>query len=151
MMIEPISWQWQNSIKPQHVCAALAWYENCLTLVNYLLHQVDEHQYNQLQIATHRDLIILIGREELLPWFDGILYAGYDDIEPRLWRPSHKIPQIPLPLLADSLCRHYQQTPLLIWDSPTVVIPFIQAQLVDKILLQTLLNDLGKKPYDKVE
>lgn len=143
MTIEQISWQWINSPKTNRVCAALAWHNTRLTLVNYLLNHVDESQYKQLQIVSHKDVIVLIGTEERLPWFDGIQYAGYDDVEPRLWRPSHKTPNIPLPLLADSLCQHHKHTPLLIWDSPKVLIAFNHAQIVDKILLNVLAMQCG--------
>lgn len=143
MSIQQLRWQWTNSVKTDRVSAALAWYNTRITLINYLLKNVDESQYNQLQIVSHKDVIILIGHEESLPWFDGISYAGYDDIEPRIWRPSYKVPCIPLSLLADSLCQHYQLTPLLIWDNPKVIIPFNHAQLVDKRLLNILAEQCG--------
>lgn len=143
MNVEQISWQWANGSKPQHVCAALAWHNTRLILVNYLLNNVDENQYKQLQIISNSDVIVLIGHQDRLPWFDGIQYAGYDDIEPRLWRPSHKIPNIPLPLLADSLCNYHKHTPILIWDFPKVLIPLDQAQFVDKPLLNALMAKWG--------
>lgn len=139
MTIKPINWQWMDHVKTNRVCAALAWYNTRLALVNYLLNHVNESQYKQLQLVSSQDVIILIGSENQLPWVDGIQYAGYDDEEPRLWRPSHKIPNIPQPLLADSLCQHHQHTPILIWDSPKVLIPLNDAQIVDKILLNALV------------
>jgi len=133
-----VKWQWLNSPKTPNICAALAWDHARSALIYHLLHNVEKNIYKQLQIVLHHDVVVLIGDKEFLPWVDGIQYAGYDDIEPRLWRPTHRVPSVETSLLADSLCYRYEQEPLLIWDSPKVIIPINKAQIVNLFLLNSI-------------
>ncbi|WP_392564369.1 hypothetical protein RHO13_02060 [Orbus wheelerorum] len=139
-----VKWQWLNSKKISNVCAALAFGDIRLVLTNYLLHNVDIDIYKQLKIVLHDEVIVLIGDKELLPWIDGIQYAGYDDIEPRLWRPAHRVPSVDISLLADSLCNRYEQEPLLVWDNPKAIISINKAQIVNLFLLNTIAAQYEK-------
>lgn len=137
-----IKWQWQDSQKIPNICAAVAWYDVRLILLKYLLHHSDMAKEKQLQILSHNDVIIVIGESHLLPWVDGIRYAGYDDIEPRLWLPSHRIPSVPISLLSEALQLRHMQSPLLVWDNPKVILPINQAQIINLPLLNLILDSI---------
>lgn len=137
-----ITWQWQaNHNQSYHICAAVAWHSVRLPLLQYLINEVAHQDYNELQIISHRDVLVLIGKPQALPWINGIEYAGYIDGTPNLWLPSHSVPSVPIPLLADALCQQYKQNSLLVWHSPKVVIPLSKALIVSHNLLTAIIGD----------
>jgi hypothetical protein len=71
----------------------------------------DDATLADLSGIVGRDLIVLLGDAERLPWVDGALYLGQDAAAPNLLLPTTLEPSVPLPLLESALRRQAPELP----------------------------------------
>ncbi len=88
-----------------------------------LLGQRSDQRLRQLAAVATRDLLVILGPEEELPWLDGVRYCAADPLAPDLWLPTHTAPALPLDLLQAALLRRADSRPLLLWHAPEHLLP----------------------------
>ncbi|CAA2110085.1 hypothetical protein [Variovorax paradoxus] len=119
----PIEWRWQPSAEPLPAQAAVAWGTAAHALYARLL-QLEPSRHAGLSAMAGRDLLVVTGEADALPWVDGVAYAGPAADAPGLWLPTVEAPDLPAELVARSLQReHPNRQPLLLWPRPAFVLP----------------------------
>lgn len=118
-----IDWRWRPRGEPLPAGAAVAWGATARALHQRLL-KLEPAQCEGLSATAGRDLLVVVGRADALPWVDGIAYAGPSEAAPGLWLPVLEEPDRPIDLVARALQRrHPQRQPLLLWPQPEAVLP----------------------------
>lgn len=118
-----IDWGWRLRVDPLPAGAAVAWGRTARVLHQRLL-SLEPAQCEGLVATAGRELLVVVGRADALPWVDGIAYAGPSEAAPGLWLPVLEEPDRPIDLLARLLQRrHPQRQPLLLWPRPEAVLP----------------------------
>ncbi|SDW66781.1 hypothetical protein SAMN05518669_10257 [Variovorax sp. YR634] len=121
--VKPLEWRWRPRAEPLPAQAAVAWGAAARGLHERLL-QLPQEQQVGLSAMAARDLLVVTGEADALPWVDGIAYAGPTPEAPGLWLPTVEAPDLPLDLIARSLQReHPKRQPLLLWPRPAFVLP----------------------------
>jgi hypothetical protein len=117
-----IDWNWRVRRDPGQPQAAVAWGEVAARLHARLL-RMSEGQTAQLQATANRDVLIVTGNADDLPWVEGVDYACAVPAAPGLWLPTSWEPDTPLDLMGQALLGRFARAPLLLWHSPRVVVP----------------------------
>jgi hypothetical protein len=117
-----IDWNWRARREPGQPQAAVAWGEVAARLHARLL-RMPEDQTAQLQATANRDVLIVTGNADDLPWVEGVDYACSEPAAPGLWLPTSWEPDAPLDLLGQALLGRFGRAPLLLWHAPGVVVP----------------------------
>lgn len=117
-----IDWDWQVRREPGQPHAAVAWGEVAARLHNRLL-RMPEDQIAQLQATANRDVLIVTGNGNDLPWVEGVDYACSEPAAPGLWLPTSWEPGAPLDLIGQALLSRFARAPLLLWHAPKMVVP----------------------------
>ena len=100
-----ITWQPREfSLLPAAVAARG---EASLRLGRRLL-QLSDESLGQLQGVAGKELIIVQGAAELLPWVDGVQYLGIDSGAPSLLLPTNYQPGLPANLVERALAARSQ-------------------------------------------
>lgn len=119
----PIEWRWRSRVEPLPARAAVAWGVAARALHGRLSQLLPEQQ-SELSAMAAPDLLVVTGEADVLPWVDGIAYAGPTPDAPGLWLPTLEALDLPLDLIARSLQReHPTRQPLLLWPRPALVLP----------------------------
>jgi len=119
----PIEWHWRPRAEPLPARAAVAWGAAARAL-HGRLSQLSPEQQSGLSAMAAPELLMVTGEADVLPWVDGIAYAGPTPDAPGLWLPTLETPDLPLYLIARSLLReHPTRQPLLLWPRPALVLP----------------------------
>jgi hypothetical protein len=119
----PLEWRWRPRAEPLPAQAAVAWGAAAHALHARLL-QLAPEQHAGLSATAGRDLLVVTGEADALPWVDGVAYAGPAAEAHGLWLPTVEAPDLPLDLVARSLQReHPNRQPLLLWPRPEFVLP----------------------------
>lgn len=74
-------------------------------LADRLLREEDASLLAQLRGVADREVIVLLGLEEHLPWVDGVVYLGRDAEAPSLLVPATLAPSVPIALLERAVLR----------------------------------------------
>ena len=132
-----LSWKWCADPSPSEPNAAVAWHDAARTLHARLALLPAERQA-RLQLSASRDVLIVTGATEDLPWAPGVGYAAPCAEAPGLWRPTLLKPDVPADLLARSLRRLHSRQPMLLWPEPAAAIPLdrqlrVSAELLARI------------------
>lgn len=91
-----------------------------------------------LTLAATRDLLVLLGPENRLPWAEGVAYCAPADGVPGLWLPTRQAPDAPAELLHAALRRRSGHAAMLLWPAPAMVLGLDGAQPVQPALLDWL-------------
>lgn len=86
------------------------------------LRRRDANAVRDLLLSATRDLLVLLGPAERLPWIDGVRYCAPAPGVPGLWLPTRTAPDMPAELLHAALQRRTQHAAVLLWDAPGLVL-----------------------------
>lgn len=75
-----------------------------------------------LTLAATRDLLVVLGPAERLPWVDGVAYCAPLPDLPGLWLPTRLAPALPPELLHAGLQRRTGHAAVLLWHAPELAI-----------------------------
>ncbi len=105
------------------------------------LQTIDEQKLRQLSIVATRDLLVLIGANDLLPWLDGVRYCAPDPAARDLWLPTHLMPRLPADLLQTNLASRLNRKPVLLWNDPEHILPLDKPLSLTPALLTWLIQE----------
>lgn len=137
------TWHWQTQEEAPLPAAAVAWQSAAQTLHAHLL-ALPEARQAALRMIASQDVLIVLGKNEDLPWFDGIAYAAPSRNEPELWLPTTRVPSVPQDLLYQALLGRFRVHPLLLWPEPQLVIPLSDPVAVTVQALALLTQRWGR-------
>lgn len=115
-------WGWRPRTVAAAPQAAVGWGDAARRL-HARLATLPAEQAARLQATANRDVLVVSGAAEDLPWVDGVEYAATDERAPGLWLPTSWEPDVPLDLLGQALARAFPRAPLLLWREPRAVVP----------------------------
>ena len=107
-----------------------------------LLRLWEAKQLSTLSVVATRDLIVLLGANDGLPWIDGARYCAPDPDAGNLWTPTHLAPALPTDLVQANLIERADSSPLLLWHAPEQLLPLAGAQALTPSLLHWLTQEL---------
>ncbi|MED5597951.1 bpX5 domain-containing protein [Janthinobacterium sp. P210006] len=107
------------------------------------LHACTASQLLALSVLATRDLIVLLGANDALPWIDGARYCAPDPHAPNLWTPTHLEPALPADLVQTNLVERAGSSPVLLWPAPELLLPLAAAQALTPSLLDWLAGELA--------
>lgn len=107
-----------------------------------LLQQYDAKQLSALSVVATRDLVVLLGTSDVLPWVDGGRYCAPDTDARNLWTPTHMAPELPTDLIQTNLIERVGSSPVLLWHAPEQILPLAGALALTKGVLQWLTEEL---------
>lgn len=117
-----IPWRWRARRDPGQAQAAVAWGVVAARLHTRLL-RMSEDQTSRLHATANREVLIVMGHVDDLPWVEGVEYACAETAAPGLWLPTSWEPDTPLDLMGQALLRRFSRAPLLLWHAPNAVLP----------------------------
>jgi hypothetical protein len=135
-----IEWAWRARREPCPPQAAVAWGEVAARLHARLL-RMTQDQTSRLHATTNRDVLIVAGNADDLPWVEGVDYACTEPAAPGLWLPTSWEPDAPLDLMAQALLDRFARAPLLLWHAPRAVVPLDRSLPVTAGLLQRIQDE----------
>jgi hypothetical protein len=89
----------------------------------------------RLLVSASRDVLVVSGVPNDLPWAPGVAYAHCCAEAPTLWRPTLLRPNVPIDLLTRALRRRHTREPLLLWPDPDTLVPLDRLLRVSPELL----------------
>lgn len=106
-----------------------------------LLGLEDEH-LQRLRGAAGKDVLVILGEAESLPWVDEIAYLGRDPSAPRLLLPTALAPDVPVPLLEKALFERLPEptAPLVVLAAPRRIVPVSSALPLSRASLERWLS-----------
>lgn len=107
-----------------------------------LLRLSEARQLSALSVVATRDLIVLLGDNDALPWLDGARYCAPDPDARNLWTPTHLAPALPVDLVQTNLIERAGSSPVLLWHAPEQLLPLAGAQTLTPPLLDWLTQEL---------
>jgi hypothetical protein len=107
------------------------------------LRRYEETDLSALSLVATRDIVVVLGREDALPWVDGLRYCAPAAAAPDLWLPTQSQPTNPVDLLQRALESAAQCKPLLLWDAPEQIVPLDAPLQATPALLAWLARELG--------
>lgn len=130
--------RWQPRAEPLVCEAALLTKREALALVEQGLPE-------ELRWLSLGGEVLVLGRDEDLPWRPGVRYFGRDPLAATLLLPTHSAPSIPVDLLERCVRLHYDfQGPLLVDPKVERVIGVPAARPLTKLQRKRFL--LGSTP-----
>ena len=98
--MQVVAWQARTSaLTPAGLVAAGA----LLPALLAQLRQCSDEQLQVLSVVATRDLLVVLGVNQALPWIDGARYCAPSPQAPNLWTPTHLEPLLPVDLLQSNL------------------------------------------------
>jgi hypothetical protein len=82
-----------------------------------------EAELARLSVVATRDLLVLIGASDELPWIDGARYCAPEPLVPSLWLPTTMVPAMPLDLVRRSAAPRVGTQSVLLWNEPELLLP----------------------------
>jgi hypothetical protein len=95
----------------------------------------------RLTAVATRDLLVVIGANDDLPWIDGARYCAPDPVAQTLWLPTTLMPTLPPDLLRRSAVARVGERAVLLWNEPEQLLPLHQP----RSLTPELLAWIGKE------
>jgi len=110
-------------------------------LAHRLLRSNDE-ALEQLQGVAGKDLIVIQGKEELLPWVEGAEYLGSDSQARGLLLPTIYEPDLPLALVTRALQSRLRVAGIsAVLVNPLILVPLREARPVHRASLSAWLEN----------
>lgn len=104
--------------------------ETSLRLARRLL-QLEDEFLGQLEGVAGRQVIVVQGRSDLLPWVDGVQYLGVDSVAPSVLFPTNYQSSLPQELLANALKVKLRAAGLIaVLPDPLLLVPMRNAKPV---------------------
>jgi len=107
------------------------------------LRQRDADNLRGMTLATTRELLVLLGPAERLPWVDGVGYCAPAPGVPGLWLPTRLAPDVPAELLHAGLHRRTGHAAMLLWNAPEMVLGLDDAMPLQPAVLDWLEGELA--------
>jgi hypothetical protein len=117
-----IEWRWQARAEPAAPRAVVAW-GGVAQRLHARLGEWPEAQRARLLATASRDVLVVSGEAADLPWVDGVAYAAPCQHAPALWLPTVHEPSVPAELLVRALLKRHPRGPLLLWPTPSAIVP----------------------------
>ncbi|BBB69905.1 hypothetical protein UNDYM_5652 [Undibacterium sp. YM2] len=114
-------------------------------IARQLLHKLQTlaaDELSHLSVVASRDLLILMGPPELLPWLNGMQYCAPHPQARDLWLPTHTGPALSCDLVQAALARRLGTQALLLLNEPEQIIPLADSAYLSADLLLWLLQEL---------
>jgi hypothetical protein len=138
--ISPLKVRWTPRHCPLLPVAVAARGETSVRLARRLL-QLDDESLGQLEGVAGKQLIVVQGRLELLPWVDGVQYLGVSSATQSVLFPTNYQPCLPQELLASAL---KSRLPAAGWiavlPEPLLLVPMRNAKPVSRRTLAAWLE-----------
>ena len=110
-----------------------------------LLHKLQmlaAEDLSSLSVVASRDLLVVLGPPDILPWLDGVQYCAPHPQARDLWLPTHTSTSLSADLVQAALARRLGVQPMLLLDEPEQIIPLGDAAYLSADLLLWLLQEL---------
>lgn len=131
--------RWQNRTDALSPCAVVAFDEAAISLAEKLLSLEDE-KLRSLQGISGRQMILITGESENLPWTNGAIYLGRDAQMPSILLPTTLKPNCPLDLFERAVNEKFRRfTPFAV--IPEKIIPFGAAKPLSRPVLENWLSE----------
>jgi len=140
-MTSPLRWQAAGDSAP-----APAGLVACGALARALLAGLRpraQAQGNGFSVVATRDMLVLFGAADTLPWLDGVRYCAPHASAPMLWLPTDTVPGLPADLVVANLAARGARLPFLLWDAPEQVLPLDQPVALDAACIDWLAQVLA--------
>jgi len=103
--------------------------------------QMDDETLGQLHGVAGKQLIVVQGKSDLLPWAEGVQYLGVDPSTPSVLFPTNCQPSLPPELLAGALrAKTGTQELIALLLQPMLVVPMGSARPVSRTTLASWLE-----------
>jgi hypothetical protein len=99
-----------------------------------------EAELANLSVVATRELMVLIGANDDLPWIDGARYCAPDPQVATLWLPTTVAPALPPDLLRRSAAARAGTQALLLWNEPEQFLPLHEPRSLTPMLLDWLVE-----------
>ncbi len=122
-------------------CAVVAQGEAAQRLARRLL-EYNEVELEQLQGVANRNMLLVQGETEALPWVEGVTYLGHDPEAPALLLPTAQRPDFPTALLERALRAQFPTVaaPMAVLPGTLQVVSLAGARTVARASLQAWLE-----------
>ncbi len=97
-----------------------------------------EEALARLSFVATRDLLVLMGAHDELPWVDGARYCAPDPQVQTLWLPTTVAPALPRDLVRRSAAARVGEQAVLLWHEPEQFIPLNDPRSLTPALLAWL-------------
>lgn len=132
--------RWTPRDSPLTPMAVAGQGEISLRLARRLL-QLDDESLGQLEGVAGRQVIVVQGRSDLLPWVNGVQYLGIDSVAPSVLFPTNYQPSLPQELLARALRVKLHAAGLIaMLRDPLLLVPMRDAKPVSRQTLTRWLE-----------
>jgi MoxR-vWA-beta-propeller ternary system domain bpX5 len=132
-----MKWQWETEIEIPLPMGVMGHGIVSVALLAKL-RLLSEAALATLSVAAHRDLLVVTGNHESLPWVDGVQYIASRTDAPGLWFPTTERPSVPLDLLLSAIRKKHTQNPILMCPSPSQLVPLNRLLPANDILLDRI-------------
>ena len=102
------------------------------------LRLANEEALARLAVVATRDLLVLLGACDDLPWVDGARYCAPDPEVQSLWLPTTMAPALPRDLVRRSASARVGEQAVLLWNAPEQFLPLHQPRGLTPELLAWL-------------
>jgi len=89
----------------------------------------------RLSVVATRDLLVLMGAADDLPWVNGARYCAPEPAAHSLWVPTNMAPVLPADLIRRSMTGRAGDGALLLWPAPEQFVPLDAARSLTPALL----------------
>lgn len=137
--IAPLVLTWRARDVPLEPAGVLGTGRAARPLVERLL-RLEDITLNLLQGGANRDVVVVLGPRESLPWVPGLMYLGRDPHAPNLYLPTTSAPEFPLEELQKALAGRFSRTPLALLPPISTVFPLDTVRPLVRNRLEAWLN-----------
>jgi hypothetical protein len=102
-----------------------------------------EEAMARLSLVATRDLLVVLGAADDLPWVDGARYCAPDPAVQTLWLPTTVAPLLPPDLLRRSAGARVGERAVLLWNDPEQFLPLHQPRNLTPALLAWVAEECG--------
>ena len=102
------------------------------------LRLASEEALARLAVVATRELLVLIGARDDLPWVDGARYCGPDPQVQTLWLPTTMAPVLAPDLVRRSAGARVGERAVLLWNAPEQFLPLHQPRSLTPALVEWL-------------
>ncbi|ABC29564.1 hypothetical protein HCH_02784 [Hahella chejuensis KCTC 2396] len=131
--------EWVRCERPTQPGGLLAREEHKVDCLRSLLQLQPDRQTALLGVAA-ASCIVILGREQDLPWIPGVIYLGRAASSPHLWWPTYLQPTTPPDLLQHAVHRHAGSGDFAIDPERQTLIPLREALPLDPHTIQDILK-----------
>lgn len=136
-MTQLLEIKWQNRFDSLEPLALIAFDESVIHLKEKLL-TFDDERLSALQGVFAENLLFIAGASENLPWINGGIYLGKDEIAPSIYLPTNLRPTMPIDLFEKSLLHKFsEQRPFAVVKNQ--IIPVGKMRPISKNILSQIL------------